>query len=141
MMLSYQESEERKRALNKAAKDALRAHFTGPGSKVRTARFLGSTLLSSAEWFAKLVCLVSWAAVAAVLVGPDHSSLLAQFHSWMVATPLDKVLARSEWILQFTAIELAKLSLLIGLMREMKRVIRPAVNEVKQLLEATATTK
>jgi hypothetical protein len=141
MMQSYQESEEHKRALNKAVKEALRTHFTGPGSKVRTVRFLGSTLLSSAEWFAKLVCLVSWAAVAAVLVGPDHSSLLAQFHSWMVATPLDRVLARSEWILHFMAIELAKLSLLLGLMREIRRVIRPAVSKVKQRLKTTVTTK
>lgn len=141
MMPSYQESEERKRALNNAAKEALRAHFTGPGAKVRTVRFLGATILSSAEWFAKLVCLVSWAAVAAVLVGPDHASLLARFHSWMVATPLDEVLARSEWILQFTAIELAKLSLLIGLLRELRRLIRPAVNEVKQRLEATPEKK
>lgn len=132
MKLSKQQRMERSRATAKAVRAALRAHFTGIGAKGRMVRFVGASLVTSAGWFAKLVCLASWAAVAAVLVGPEHATALAQFHAWMVATPLAQVAARSEWMVWSVASELVKFSLILGLGQELIRLIKPAANAAKQ---------
>ncbi len=125
----------RSKAIQRAAIAALREHFTGQGATARRSQFLRGTLLASVGWFAKLLFVGSWAVIAGLLVGPEHDFFLKQVIAWMVATPVDQVLARSHAMFLSAAWEFGKMSLLLGFGQKLLAVAKPAAEQAKQRFE------
>jgi hypothetical protein len=138
MKLTKQQRAARSKAIEQAAISALREHFTGQGSAVRRVQFLRGALLASVGWFAKLLFIGSWAVIAGLLVGPEHDFFLQQVHAWMVATPVDQVLAQSHAMFLSVAWEFVKMSLLLGVGQKLLVVVKPAAEHAKQRFETAA---
>lgn len=138
MKLTKEQRAARSKAIEQATISALREHFTGQGASARRLQFLRGALLASVGWLAKLLCLGSWAVIAGLLVGPEHDFFLKQVHAWMVATPVDQVLAHSHAMFMSVAWELVKMSLLLGVGQKLLAVVKPAAEQVKQRFETAA---
>lgn len=135
MKLTKQQRAARSKAIEQATVAALREHFTGQGAGPRRLQFLRGALLASVGWFAKLLFIGSWAVIGGLLAGPEHDFFLKQFHAWMVATPVDQVLAQSHTMFLSAAWELGKMSLLLGVGQMLLAVVKPAADQVKQHFE------
>lgn len=138
MKLSKEQRAARSKAVEQASIAALREHFTGQGATARRLQFLRGALLASIGWFAKLLFISSWAVIAGLLVGPEHDFFLKQVHAWMVATPVDQVLAQSHAMFVSAAWEFGKMSLVLGVGQKLFAVVKPAVEQVKQQFETAA---
>jgi hypothetical protein len=131
MKMTKQQRAARDKAIQQASIAAIRDHFSGDGAQTRVVRFVRAWLYSSCGWFAKLLCLASWAVVAGLLIGPEHEQFMSEFHSWMVATPVADVLAQSQAFFSMIAVELVKTALLVGLAQKLFAVVKPAVDNAK----------
>lgn len=138
MKLTKEQRAARSKAIEQAAISALREHFIGQGASARRLQFLRGALLASVGWLAKLLCLGSWAVIAGLLVGPEHDFFLKQVHAWMVATPMDQVLAQSHAMFLSAAWEFVKMSLLLGFGQKLLAVVKPAAEQAKQRFETAA---
>lgn len=132
MKLTKVQRTQLQKATQRAAFHALRAHFTGDGAAARRLRFGRDVLLSSAAWTARLLFVASWAVIGGLLVGPDHEFFLKQVHAWMVATPVDQVVAQGNaaFVAMFT--EVAKLGAFLGVGQRLLALVSPAVELAKQ---------
>ncbi len=130
--MNKQERELRSEAILQAAKAALLGHFTGDDAGPRRLRFLWDGMRSSVVWIVKLVLLVSWAVMGALLVGPDHDWALTQVHGWMVATPIDQVLVTAHGIVLTALVVFLKGGLLLGFGQELFAIVQPAMAQAKQ---------
>jgi hypothetical protein len=138
MKLTKEQRAARSKAIERAAIAALREYFTGQGAVARRLQFLRGALLASTGWFAKLLFVGSWAVIAGLLVGPEHEFFLKQVHAWMVAMPVDQVLAQSHAMFASVAWEFGKMSLLLGVGQKLLSVVKPAAEQVKQRFETAA---
>ena len=125
----------RSKTIEQATFSALRKYFTGQGASARCMQFLRGALLASVGWFAKLMFIASWAVIAGLLVGPEHEFFLKQVQAWMVARPVDQVLAQGNTMFLSVAWEFMKVSLVLGVGQKLIAVVKPAVEQVKQLFE------
>ena len=137
MKITKQQRAAKAKAVDKAAASAIRTHFTGPGARTRIMRFACDSLLLSCAWFAKLLCLVSWAIVAGLLIGPEHDFYLLQFKVWMMETPFDQVSALLQSSFMSVAEALVKLSLPMGFVQKVLAVIKPATEDAKRSFRET----
>jgi len=137
MNITKQQRAAKEKAVNQAAASAIRTHFTGPGASTRIMRFACDSLLLSCGWFAKLLCIVSWAIVAGLLIGPEHDFYLLQFKVWMMETPLDQVSALLHSAFMSVAEALAYLSLLLGFGQKVLALIKPATEDAKRFFRET----
>jgi hypothetical protein len=132
MKLTKQQRAQLQNQTQRAAVAALREHFAGEGSMSRGLQFLRGALMASAGWTGKLLFIGSWAVVGGLLVGPEHDFFLKQVHTWMVATPVDQVLAQSDAIFLSAFIECVKIGALLGFGQTLLTVVAPAVQLAKQ---------
>lgn len=135
MKLTKEQRAARSKAIERATIAALREHFTGQGAAARRLQFLRGALLVSTGWFAKLLCLGSWAVIAGLLIGPEHDFFLKEVHAWMVATPVDQVLSQTHAMFLSAAWEFVKMSLLLGVGQKLLGVVKPAAEQAKQRFE------
>lgn len=139
MKLTKEQRAARSKAIEQAAIAALRKHFVGEGATARRWKFLGEVLLASVGWFARLLVLGSWAVIGGLLVGPDHDYFLMKLHAWMVAMPVDQVLAQSNALFLSAAWAFAKMGLVIGVGQRLLAVVESAAKQAKQQFETAAT--
>lgn len=132
MKITKQQRAAKDKAVIHAALTAIRTHFTGPGAQARTVHFTCDSLYSSCSWFAKLLCLGSWSIVGGLLIGPDHDLLLAQFHAWLIETPVDQVSSQLQTGFLLVVEAIVKLSLLLGFGQTLLAVIKPATEDAKR---------
>ncbi|GAA5787255.1 hypothetical protein [Chitiniphilus shinanonensis] len=132
MKLTKQQRAQLSNQTQRAAVAALRSHFMGEGATYRRFQFLRGALMASAGWTAKLLFIGSWAVIGGLLAGPEHDFFLKQVHAWMVATPVDQVLAQSHAMFVSAAIECVKIGALLGFGQKLLAVVTPAVQQVKQ---------
>ncbi|TXH00045.1 MAG: hypothetical protein E6R08_01010 [Nevskiaceae bacterium] len=140
MKLTKAQRAQRDKASQQAAMAALRVHFTGEQAGVRRWRFLRDALLASVSWFARLVCLASWAAVAGVLVGPEHAMLFKLLYAWLVSMPVERALSQAHVIVISLAWELFKVSLLLGTSQKLFGIVKPALQQAMLNMDATQRT-
>lgn len=132
MKLTKRQCEARSKAIQQAAVSTLREHFTGNGATARRLWFTWGCLLASAGWTAKIVFVASWAVVGGLLAGPEHDFFLSQVHAWMVATPVDQLLAQTHKEFLFIVFECTKIGLLVGFAQKLFAVVSPAIEQAKQ---------
>lgn len=132
MKLTKVQRTQLQQATQRAAVDALRAHFMGDGATARRLRFGRDVLLSSAAWTARLLFVASWAVIGGLLVGPDHEFFLKQVHAWMVATPVDQVVAQGNAAFMAMFTEVIKLGAFLGVGQRLLALVSPAVELAKQ---------
>ena len=112
----------------------LREHFAGAGAGPRRMAFVHDVLLSSAAWTAKLLCMVSWAVVGGLLAGPQHEVILREFHAWVVARPIEQLLAEGHtWFLRGLTYCVA-MGLILGLARVVGSITDPALEQAEVAL-------
>ncbi len=115
-----------------AALMALRCHFLGDGAAGRCVRFARQGLHASAAWTAKIIFVMSWAAIGGLLAGPYHDFFLTQVRAWMVATPADQVLAQTHLLFMAAFWTAVKAGALVGFGRELRYVVSPSIEDAKQ---------
>lgn len=126
------------RATVRAAQRALKEHFTGEGSKARTLTFLKQVSTTFIQWMAGLLVLSSWAVIAGLLIGPNHAEFLQAFHGWMVATPIDQVIAEGNDIVMSLGGKFLVVSLMMALALRLGDVTTPVVDQARQQFRAEA---
>ena len=132
MTLRAQEDAARRKMIQQASRAALRAHFSGDGAGARRWLFLREALLHSAGWTGALLCVASWAVVAGLLFGPNHADILLQVYSWLVVTPFEEVLARSNEAFTSVAWSCVQFGLMLGFGLKLRAVVKPAQEAAKQ---------
>lgn len=132
MKLTKQQREARRKVIQKASREALRAHFTGDGATARRLRFVWGGLIASAGWTARIMFVASWAVIGGLLAGPEHDFFLSQVHAWMVATPVDQVLAQTHKEFLFIVFECTKIGLIVGFVQKLFAIASPAIEQAKQ---------
>jgi len=131
MKLTQAQRAQQDRATRQAVAVALRTHFTGEGAAVRRWLFLRDALFASASWLAKLLCFASWAAVAGVLIGPEHEMLFKHLHAWLLSMPVEEALSHSHALLLSLGWELVKVSLVLGVGQKLLFIVQPAIEQAK----------
>lgn len=122
---------EQRRVVQQAARNAIKAHFTGEGANARRWRFLRDALLASGGWTAKFLFLFSWAIVGGLLVGPDHEVFFRQVYAWVATTPVEQALAQSHAsFISFFWLSV-KLGLIVGFGQKLFSLAKPAVDAAK----------
>lgn len=116
-----------------ARRTAAMAYFTGTGAFRRSLSFALRGLLTSTSWFARLLMFTSWAVVAGVLIGPAHDELLAKAYSWATSMPLDQLQTALHSVAYDIAIELAKISLVVGYLEQFVRVTETPVGQYSMI--------
>ena len=134
MKMTKAQRHARDKAIQQASIAALRTYFTGDGAARRGLLFLRGALLSSAGWTAKFVFLASWAVIGGLLAGPQHDFFLMQVHEWMVATPVDQVLAQTHAMALSSALTCAKIGIIAGFGQKLLGVVKPSIQEAKRQL-------
>jgi hypothetical protein len=125
------------RERRRASLGAMRKYFTGEGSAGRCVRYFIDAVFTSAVWLAKLMMLASWAVLAGLLIGPEYQVFLQKFHSWMVATPFDQLLAQSKALVDMVIWKALLLSAAIGVCLRLADITNPAIRKAeKTFLEA-----
>lgn len=131
MRLNKQQRLARDKAIRQAAVASIKANFTGDGSRKRAALFLRRGLMRSATWTLAITCYFCGAMVIGLTLGPDHEVLLKQFHAWMVATPVEDVLATAhQWALEF-GMQFLVYGVLGGFGHSLVSLVEPATNEAR----------
>lgn len=120
--LNRAQNARRAKALTRAQIATMRKHFTGIGATARSLYFVRRTSMAALGWFAKFIFIGSWAAVAGLVVGPEHADHLGQMHAWMRSTPLDVVLARSHAAIVSMASIFASASVVLAITQELRNV-------------------
>jgi hypothetical protein len=133
--LTHAQRAQRERATRQAVMAALRGHFMGEEAATHRWSFLRGALLASTSWFAKLLCLASWAAVAGVLVGPEHATLFKSMHAWLLSMPVDEALSQAHAVFVSVVWELVKVSLVLGIGQKLLIIVKPAIEQVKRDFE------
>lgn len=137
MKLNKQQRQARAKAVQQAAVTAIKDYFTGEHASSHVIQFVRGALVRSGSWAACLGMLMSWAVVGGLLIGPDHNAFLAQLHAWMVATPVDKVIAMAHDITFDLGAEVLKLSMLAGFVHMLINVATPAADEARAQFHAS----
>ncbi|MYM92343.1 hypothetical protein [Duganella vulcania] len=129
--LSKQQRQLMARDTLRAVAAAIRTYFCGEGAIGRAFTFVGGAVRASMVWTARWLFVFSWAAIAGVLVGPEHDQVLTQLRAWMVELPLEDVLAQSHAFFMMAFWVAVKLGLLFGCGQRLRAIIRPAVAAVQ----------
>lgn len=137
MKLTKQQRQKRDQAIRQAVAAAIKSHFTGYGASGRIAAFLRNGLSRSAAWILAITCYLCGAAVLGLTVGPSHEALLAEFHAWMVTTPLDVVIATSNrWAFDF-GMQFVAMGLLGGFLHALFALVNPSSIEARERFYAS----
>lgn len=133
--LTHAQGAQREKATRQAVMAALRGHFMGKEAAAHRWSFLRGALLVSTSWFAKLLCLTSWAAVAGVLVGPEHATLFKSMHAWLLSMSVEEALSQAHAVFVSVVWELVKVSLVLGIGQKLLIIVKPAIEKVKHDFE------
>ena len=112
----------------------LREHLAGAGAGPRRVTFAQDVLRSSAAWTAKLLCLVSWAVVGGLLAGPQHEVIFREFHAWVVARPVEQLLAEGHTWFLWGLTYCVAMGLILGLARVVSAITDPALEQAELAL-------
>jgi len=137
MKLNKLQRQARAKAVQQAAVTAIKQYFTGEHARSHAIQFVRDALLRSGSWAVGLGMLMSWAVVGGLLIGPDHNAFLAQLHAWMVATPVDKVIAMAHDVAYDLGTEILQISLLAGFVHKLINVATPAADDAREQFHAS----
>lgn len=131
-MKSQQQARDEMEVSVKAAFGATRQYFSGAGAKGRTATFLKQVGKSFVYLVTGFLGITSWAVVCTLLVGFEHEEALRSFHAWMIATPVDQVVAKGNALVSENAPQYLAWAVLLAVMWRLGDVTKPAILEAQQ---------
>lgn len=131
MKMSKQQERMEMKLSAKAAFGAVRQYFSGTGAKGRTATFLKNVGATFFNLVAGFIAMTSAAVVGGLLIGPGHEDLLRSFHTWMIETPVDQVVAKGNALVSENAAQYLAAALLLAVMWRLGDVTQPAIAEAK----------
>lgn len=131
MKLSKQQENAEVKLALRAAGGALKQHFTGSGAKQRTITFLKKSGTTFVYSLTGIFAFAASAAVSGVLIGPGHEDIMRDFHAWMVAMPVDQLIAYGDGLVKDFGQQMLLGSLAITFALRVGEVTRPAVDEAK----------
>lgn len=132
---------EQRRVVQQAARDAIKAHFTGEGATAHRLRFLRDGLLASGTWACGYLFLASWAIVAGLLIGPDHEFFFRQGYAWVLSTPVEHALAQAHTMTVSFLWDAVKIGLIGGFAQKLILLTKPAVDAAKQQIVQAGLAK
>lgn len=141
MKMSKQQEHMEMKLSAKAAIGAVKHYFSGEGAKGRTVTFMKKVSASFVYLAAGFIAATSWAVVGGLLIGPGHEDLLRNFHAWMVATPVDQVVATGNALVRDNAAQYLGCGVLIAVMWRLGDVTQQAIKEAKLRFRATVAEK